>query len=366
MSHPNHKRPVQARQQQLGLSLIELMVALVIGAVLIFGATTVYMNSRKSYGVSEAVSRLQETGRYAMSVIETDVRMANYWGLLKGASTIGGQAAQTAAAAAVANTAALGICGTNFAADLNTNLQGDNNTYVLGVPPHAGCDTLGDLSSGVAWATTPVATADTLTVRRASVFTGAQAGALQICSSRVAGRLMNDGGAAVPCNLPSQQIDNLIVNAYYVDRNSNQQVGLPSLRRKTLTTVGGVAQFRDQEIIAGVEDMQVQFGIDPTGVSGVATRYVDPNGVPAGAQIVAVRIWLLVRADTGEAGFTDSRVYQYGDRVGAGVTGNLNAAAAAGVPYQPSVSADATFNGPQHARRLLISRTIGIRNALGT
>jgi hypothetical protein len=101
-------------------------------------------------------------------------------------------------------------------------------------------------------------------------------------------------------------------------------------------------------------------------VSGVATRYVDPNGVPAGAQIVAVRIWLLVRADTGEAGFTDSRVYQYGDRVGAGVTGNLNAAAAAGVPYQPSVSADATFNGPQHARRLLISRTIGIRNALGT
>lgn len=357
------RRPLPRRQS--GLSLIELMVALLIGAVLIFGATTVYLNSRKSYGVSEAVSRLQETGRYAMSVIETDVRMANYWGLMKGASTIGGQAAQTAAAAPVATSAALITCGTNFAADLNTNLQGDNDTYQLSATRTAGCDALTDLNSGAAWATTPVATADTLTVRRASVFPGTVgAGTLQVCSSRVAGRLVSDSTACT--GAPQGQVNNLIVNAYYIDRNSTQQRGLPSLRRKTLTSIGGVPQFRDQEIIAGVEDMQVQFGIDPTGVSGVVTRYVDPNGVPAGAQIVAVRIWLLVRADTGETGFTDARVYQYGDRVGLGVTGDLNAAAAAGVPYQPSASADASLNGPQHARRLLISRTIGIRNALGT
>jgi type IV pilus assembly protein PilW len=357
------RRPLPRRQ--LGLSLIELMVALLIGAVLIFGATTVYLNSRKSYGVSEAVSRLQETGRYAMSVIETDVRMANYWGLMKGASTIGGQAAQTAVAAPVAASAALITCGTNFAADLNTNLQGDNDTYQLSATRTAGCDALTDLNSPAAWVTTPVATADTLTVRRASVFPGTVgAGTLQVCTSRVAGRLVSDSTACT--GGPQGQVNNLVVNAYYIDRNSTQQQGLPSLRRKTLTSIGGVPQFRDQEIIAGVEDMQVQFGIDPTGVTGVATRYVDPNGVPAGAQVVAVRIWLLVRADVGETGFTDARVYQYGDRVGANVTGDLNAAAAAGVPYQPSASADASLNGPQHARRLLISRTIGIRNALGT
>ena len=35
------------------------------------------------------------------------------------------------------------------------------------------------------------------------------------------------------------------------------------------------------EIMPGVEDMQVQFGIDASGVSGVATRYVNPNAVPA-------------------------------------------------------------------------------------
>jgi len=80
-----------------------------------------------------------------------------------------------------------------------------------------------------------------------------------------------------------------------------------------------------------------------------------------------VRIWLLVYSDQPESGFTDNRIYQYGDRLQAtGVTGDLNAAAGAGMAYQPSLNADASFNGPQHRRRLLISRTIAIRNAAGT
>jgi type IV pilus assembly protein PilW len=368
--HPEATRVRRTRKAQRGLSLVELMVALVIGSVLIAGAVTVYTNSKKSYGESESIARLQETARFAMSVIETDVRMSNFWGLLKGASLVQGQANQLAGAAAVAPSAAMNICGTNFGVDLNTNMQGDNDAYVLSASRTAGCDTLADASSGNAWPTSAVLTADTLTVRRASVFRQAVAkpGILQVCSSRVAGRLMSDGGVAFPCAaFPGSSVNNLVVNSYYVDRNSQQQAGFPSLRRKMLVSIGGVPQFRDQEVIAGVEDMQVQFGIDPAGNTGIATRYVDPNGVPAGAQVVAVRIWLLVRSDVGENGFTDSRVYQYGDRQQAnGVTGDLNAAGAAGLAYQPSASADATFNGPQHVRRLLISRTINVRNAMGT
>jgi len=366
--------------KQRGLSLIELLVAMTIGAVLIFGATQVYINSRNAYGVNEGVARLQETARYAMSVIEPDVRMSNYWGLLKGAAVIGNQASQTAGTAAVAPTAAANICGRNFAVDLSTNLQGDNNSYFnpLFVPTkQPGCDTLLDLTTAVAWTTTPVATADTLTVRRASVFDSASGptavGQLQICSSRIAGRLISDGsvcaGAAVGLAdaVAVSKLEKLIVDTYYVDSNSQQLVGFPSLRRKTVTMAGGVTQFRDQEIIAGVEDMQVQFGIDPLGNTGVATRYVNPDGVPAGAQIVAVRVWLLVRSDTPENGFTDSRIYTYGDRLQAtGITGDLNSLAGAGMAYQPSLNADASFTGPQRVRRLLISRTIQVRNALGT
>ena len=124
----------RTRGRQDGLSLIELLVALTIGAVLIFGATDVYVNSRNSYGVNENVARMQETARYAMSVIEPDVRMSNFWGLLKGAGAITNQAAQTTAPGAVAAGAAANICGNNFAIDLGTNLQGDNNAYVSSAP----------------------------------------------------------------------------------------------------------------------------------------------------------------------------------------------------------------------------------------
>jgi hypothetical protein len=84
---------------------------------------------------------------------------------------------------------------------------------------------------------------------------------------------------------------------------------------------------------------------------------VNPSAIPAGAQVVSVRIWLLVRAENPEVGFRDTRTYQYADRATAtGTTNNLNAANAAGRAYAPADS----------FRRLLVSRTIQIRNALGT
>jgi type IV pilus assembly protein PilW len=364
-THPKLRR-ILARCQQRGVSLIELMVAMTIGSVLIYGATQVYVNSHNAYGANETVTRMQETARYAMSVIEPDVRMSNFWGLLKGAGAITGQAAQTAGAAAVAPGAAANICGTNFAVDLSTNLQGDNNSYVLSPSRQAGCNSLIDLDTGAAWTTTPVTTADTLIVRRASVFFHAlpTAGVLELCTTRISGTLQSDTSACAAA--PSGQLNNLIVDAYYIDRNSLQLAGLPALRRKTLSSAG-VLQFADQEIIAGIEDMQIQFGIDPTGNTGVATRYVNPDAVPANAQVVSARIWLLVRADAAEQSFTDNHVYEYGDRLQAtGVTGDLNNVAGAGMAYQPSLNPDATLAGPRHVRRLLISRTIMVRNALGT
>ena len=64
-----------------GFSMIELLVALAITALLIIGVVTMYSQSRNTFRAAEAVARLQENARYAMSFIETDIRMANYWGL---------------------------------------------------------------------------------------------------------------------------------------------------------------------------------------------------------------------------------------------------------------------------------------------
>ena len=103
--------------------------------------------------------------------------------------------------------------------------------------------------------------------------------------------------------------------------------------------------------------MQVQFGIDPSGTPAARSATWTRAAIPIGAQVVSVRIWLLVRAENPEVGFRDNRTYQYGDRATAtGTTADLNAATAAGRAYVPA----------DGFRRLLVSRTIQIRNALGT
>ena len=157
-------------------------------------------------------------------------------------------------------------------------------------------------------------------------------------------------------------VSDLIVNTYYVARDSQNAANSPALRMWALTpsTVAN-PDFVDTEIIPGVEDMQVQFGIDWTGGTCVATQYVDafaPAAWPANstAQIVSVRVWLLVRADATEAGFIDNSTYQYGNRATAnGTVANLNLAGAAGKAYKPA----------DGFRRLLVSRTFVLRNAVG-
>jgi type IV pilus assembly protein PilW len=317
------------RRYQRGLSMIELMVALTIGSFLIAGTVFVYVQSRNSYGVNETVARLQETGRFALSIIEPDVRMSSYWGLMNDPELITGRAAQDEAISAVASSATAIECGDNFAVDAYTTVEGSDNDYTFGIGRDAGCS---PGPNGVAQAN-----ADTLTIRRVSQTPAvAVAGRLQVCTTRTTGEFFSNG--ASPCPVaPTGRINDVVVNTYYVSADSDDRAGLPSLRRQAL--VAGL-DFQDQEIVPGIEDLQVQLGIDPTGLSGTATQYINPDdAVPVGSQVVAVRVWILVRAENPEVGFTDGRVYNYGNRVN----------------YQPN----------DGFRRVLFTRTIQVRNSLG-
>lgn len=352
---------------QRGLSLIELMVAMGIGIFLVFGATQIYVKSRASYEVNEAVARLQETARFGMNAIQEDVLHAAYWGQFgvqfmgNGNGRVTDSAGVLDATSAIATGANALKCGNNFAVDLGNYLQGDNN----GLLPNSDGGGAGFLSSSVTANCRPfnnnaVTSSDTLTIRYADPNTTLSK-TLRICSAALSAQVVNDSTTCTG----GLQINDLLVHAYYVDRDSTQQTGLPSLRRKELI-LG--PDFTDTEIIPGVEDMQVQFGIEPGMVNGapnpgVAAQYVNPNDPLLNAvdalgnintQIVTVRVWLLVRSEAPEPGFTDNRTYEYGDRTLAnGTATSLSAAGAAGKAYAPN----------DGYRRLLVGRTFQIRNA---
>ena len=63
-----------------GLSLIELMIALLIGIMLVLGMVQVFAASRAAYSLSEGLGRVQENGRFALDFLQRDIRMAGHFG----------------------------------------------------------------------------------------------------------------------------------------------------------------------------------------------------------------------------------------------------------------------------------------------
>ena len=56
-------------QRQSGLTLVEIMVALVVGAVLLTGVAQIYAGSKATYRLQDSLARLQENGRFALSFL---------------------------------------------------------------------------------------------------------------------------------------------------------------------------------------------------------------------------------------------------------------------------------------------------------
>jgi len=329
------------QRRQWGMSLVELMVALTIGTFLLAGTITVFAKTRDLYRTNDSAARLQETARYAMGTLEADLRMANYWGLMSRADLIeNGPTLDLANPPNVDPTYALPAeltgyaatidqCGAMWAVKLPAYVEA-TDSYTLGC---------------AAFRTGAVAGADTLTIRRVSTNViapaalAASAGQIKIQGSRIQGSLFASatlpGGYAAPLS----ETRALIVNGYYIDQDSDGRDRTPSLRRQQLDVAGGAPAITDLQIVPGVEDMQVELGADFNNDQN-ADYFVPPNiAIPAGDQIVAVRVWLMVRAEQQETGFTDTNTYDYGSRTGAAV-------------YTPG---DAF-------RRVLVSKTIALRN----
>ena len=73
-------RTKRQASRQRGISLVELMVAMVIGLILIAGVVKIFASNKQGYRTHEAMSRIQENGRYAMEILARNVRMAGFMG----------------------------------------------------------------------------------------------------------------------------------------------------------------------------------------------------------------------------------------------------------------------------------------------
>ena len=66
------------RHNQHGLSLIELMIAMVLGLLVIAGVGQIFLSGRSAQNLQQRIGALQENGRFALLFLQRDIRMAGF------------------------------------------------------------------------------------------------------------------------------------------------------------------------------------------------------------------------------------------------------------------------------------------------
>ncbi|PKQ42850.1 pilus assembly protein PilW [Pseudomonas sp. YY-1] len=285
--------------RQSGLSLVELMIAITLSLLLIAGVLQIFLSSKQTYSTNNALSRVQESGRFAMDFLTQDIRNTGYKGQCMGepknhgvtevlwrlddpiegwndVETRPAQLPDTPAGTPVEGTDAILI---KFAAGPEEMAAASSNTAT-----NQTID-LGTNASGVAQhAITLISDAISCDLFRNTAATNATSVA------RAAGSEWTHDYTDITEVLPLQNA------TYYIRANSN---GRPnSLVRQRLGVKNNNPNWLDpEELVDGVEDMQIQYGI--AGLDRQVTDYVTADDVTDWGNVVAVRINLLVvSADT--------------------------------------------------------------------
>lgn len=318
-----------------GFTLVELMVAMVIGLVLMAGVVTLFVSSRHSFDVDGNVARMQDEARYAMQEMARDLSMASYL-------------AEPLVPGSIMHDGTLAVdqeCGPVAAATPNWMYQlvdggtGDYDTLLA-------LDNVDGADAEAAFAC----------IDSAEVLAGNDV----VSVKRVAGNALEDddlvdGAAYLRSNgttgfmfvePPDMAVAgpwttwSYLPRIYYVRNFSDEPGdGVPSLCRKTLVA-GTPPELTTECIARGVEQLQVEYGLD-SDADGNANRYVADPPPEEVTNIVSARVYLLVRTPEEDQKYVDDRTYTLG-----------NAA-----DYVPGADADL-----RHYHRRVYSVTVTVHN----
>jgi len=318
--------------KQLGFNLIELMIAIAIGSFLIIASTYAFQEARKTYTVNDNVARLYEQGQYVLDTLEEDIRLSAFWGLHNRRSAVRGD---TNDALGIAINTISGDCDNNWALNLDAGVSGSNGGSAPTWSASSNC--VSDFKANT----------DTLVLRHADyteVLTAdLEDGQVYVRSDESPQSEIFEGTTQPNVSNEAKNYE-LRSHGYFISSNSYTNTdNIPMLRRMALVDNGSDPAVETQEVAAGVEDMQIQFGVDHDlrGTAGFGTvdYYVNPDSVvlnQASTRVLAVRLWVLLRSESAENGFTNDKTYNY-----------------ANVPaYTPN----------DNFRRLLVTKTVQVRN----
>lgn len=358
-----------------GMTLVELLVALVLSIFLIGGIIQIFVGNRVTFAFNDGLSRIQENARFSLEHMAYTSRMAGYSGCLDDVAIFNNLAAPNAFRDDIVN----GIQGHNangtgvgqayaaLATDPAPSANAGDWTPVL--PPELinlnlaipGSDVLivrgaeGPASSLVAPFSDPnllyvnpghgFLPGEILVVadcQKASIFqmtAVAASGATETLAHTSGGGFgPGNGVAAWPAEQDfglGAEVSRHQTYAFFVGRGAS---GRPSLFQLRLQATGpGTAGFQPEELIEGVDSLQIRFGEDGDNDDD-ADNWTSADGVGDWTRVLSVELTLLARSADEYGTETDTIVY------------NL-----AGTQFDPI---------DDRRLRQVFSSTVGIRNRL--
>ncbi|QSX41647.1 PilW family protein [Shewanella cyperi] len=298
-------------KKQQGFSLVELMVALIIGLFLSAGILSIFSMSATNVTTTSQFSQIQENGRIALAILERDLSQLGFMG---------------------------DITGTDFVIDGNTTLDasipaavtndcigaGANNaTFPKDTPAHF--RKLWGYEKGVIAASLELKCLDVSGVKNKTDviqmkrLIGPNTAAAALLTNRyylatTANQAVFFNGAAGAPALDNARFWEYQHHVYFIAVNANK---VPELRRKTLSTAG---MSNDEQLVEGIENMRIMYGYDNDG-DDTADRYVSAENVTDQMwdnelfqRLVSIQVYLLVRAVDEDKSYTNDVQYTLGDK----------------------------------------------------
>lgn len=331
---------------QAGVTLVELMVGLAVGMLLLLGVGLLFTQNKQSYNQNEALARLQEEARFALEELGRDISMAGFMAEIVDQNIffVGNTPAnQFALETATGSTVSCGLTGlgrnwfyhfpNGFVEDA---IRAADNVDEAGAQALFPCIPNGTFQDGT----------DVIGIKRTS---GVPSGVVNGPINTVAppGRVyIRENGARgvlyqspnLPQNPGGATPDRVVVPPYndweytpriYFVRNHAVAIGdgIPTLCRVRLVndgTGGSPVSHREECFAQGVEDLQIEFGLDtddaiePTSGNVWVSANVYVNAADLQPQdlasVVSVRIYLLMRTVNEDVGYRDDRTYTLGNQ----------------------------------------------------
>jgi type IV pilus assembly protein PilW len=320
-----------------GLSIIELLIAMVLGLTLAAGVVQIYVGTSTTERDQDARLRMQENGRFALNFLGNEIRMAGYLGCqgsIQGSSVnntlsappatlqpetgIQGWEADGTAPGEINNSANNVATVASTSAEWSTGGAGFNIPNVQAVPnsdivrlwggwgnsgPVTDIDNSGSDPIIQAEASIGISANDFLIISDCE-----QADFVQACAVAPTGgpattvditlsTTCNPGniGAAFVTSQDPAEVMRLEGALYYVGKRDNDANNPPTLMRSTLTATGTAGPA--EELIEGVESMQLLYGVNvDQDVRATVDAYLTADQVTNWDEVISVRVSLLLQS----------------------------------------------------------------------